>query len=88
MERLELLEPLELRFDSFALADKLPLVKILQFSQRGDLVNVLVVADSLDSGEAQGELGAVLRAMLDLIVGYLDDDFRFDANRIAIISDL
>jgi hypothetical protein len=88
LEHLERLEPPQLRRQSFALADKLPLVKILQFGQRGDLVNILIVPDSLDSGKAQSEPGAVLRAMLDLIVGDLDNDVRFDGDRIAVISDL
>ena len=48
----ERLEPPQLWRQSFALADKLSLVKILQFTQRGNLVNVLVVPDSLDSGKA------------------------------------
>ena len=88
LERLELLEHLELELCSFALADKLPIVKILHFSQRGDLINVLIVPDPFDSGKAQSELGTVLWTMLDLIIRYLDDDLRFDAHRIAIISDL
>ena len=79
---------LQSKLYSFALADKLVLVKILQFSQRGDLVNVLILPDSLDSSEAQGELGAVLRAVLDLIICHLDDHLRFNGDRIAVISDL
>ena len=79
---------LQSKLCSFALADKLPVVKILQFSQRGDLIDVLIVPDPFDSGKAQSELGTVLWTMLDLIIRYLDDDLRFDANRIAIISDL
>lgn len=79
---------LQSKLCSFALANKLPIVKILQFSQRRDLINVLIVPDPFDSGKAQSELGTVLWTMLDLIIRYLDDDFRFDADRIAIISDL
>ena len=63
---------------SFALADKLPIVKLLQFRQSGDLIDAFIVPDPFDSGKAQSEFGAVLRAMLDLIVGYLDNDLRFD----------
>ena len=88
LEQLELLDALQSKLCSFALANKLPIVKSLQFSQRRDLINVLIVPDPFDSGKAQSELGTVLWTMLDLIIRYLDDDFRFDANRIAIISDL
>lgn len=69
-----------------ALGDELPLVKRPQLRQGGDLLGSSVFADSRDARKAEREARAVLRALLNFVVGHLDDDFRPDGDRVAVVA--
>jgi hypothetical protein len=71
-----------------ALSDELPVVKRLKLGEGGDLFGTLVVADSRDPREAQGEARAVLRASLDLVVSDFDDDLRLHCDGVAVVREL
>ena len=60
----------------------------LQLGQRGDLRPSLIVANSGDAREAQGEPRTILRAPLYFIVGHFDDDLGPDAHGVAVVLDL
>ena len=49
------------------------------------MVWAFVVANSLDAREAQGESRAVLRALLDFVIGDFDDDLRSYGDCVAVI---
>src|SRR5919197_2724422 len=69
-----------------ALRLELSLVEPLEFGQSGGLTGRLVVPDAGHAGEAEGEAGAVRRALLDLVVLDLDDHLGPHPHRVAIIA--
>ena len=68
-----------------ALGQELAFIERFQFGERCDLRRSLVFTDPLDARKTQSKPRAVLRAPLDFVVRYFDDDLRAHADRITII---
>src|SRR5580765_3247023 len=70
-----------------SLGRELPLVVAAELVKAGRLPGRLVTANAADAREPQGESRRIRRALLDLIVGDLDDDLGPDADRVAVVGD-